>query len=641
MGTQKEEELDTLPKLLRYRSIQSPDKVALREKDMGIWKRYTWKNYFDIVKHFSLGLASLGLKRGDKIAILGENKPEWYCSELAAQALGAIVIGIYTDCTPPEVKYYVEHSDSVFVICHDQEQVDKVLEVKNELPKLKKIIYWDPKGLWSYRDDLMLRFDEVIQEGKRYEEFNPKFFDQAIDAGKIDDIAVICYTSGTTGKPKGIMTNYRYLVGGTKDWSERDKWPGEGNNYVSFIPGAWAAEQTFGISSNLIVGITVNFPEKPETVQEDLREIGPDLLFYGARLWESLRRTVQAKMMDSTLPRKLMYRICLPFALHVTKLRFERKRVNPFLQILYFMAYHAFLRQLSGQLGLAKAKVVYSAGAAVSPDIIHFFSAMGVKIRLYYGTSELGTFSAPISGQIRPETSGRVFPWAEAKISSEGEILGRNKYMFCGYYKDEKSTRNKFEDGWYRTGDSGYIDEEGHLIVIDRMDDLQSLASGKKFSPQYAETRLRFSPFIKDAIVLGNKKVDYVTCMVNIDMETVGKFAEENHVEYTTFADLSQKSEIINLIKKEILKINRTLPDFARVKKFVNLDKELDADEEELTRTRKLRRSFVEERYAVLIKAIYSNTERYESYESVHYRDGRAGTRKISILVNRAEEEQQ
>ncbi|NWG04456.1 MAG: AMP-binding protein [Syntrophaceae bacterium] len=636
----EKDQLDTLPKLLKNIYEANPNGVALRVKNMGIWQKYTWSDYYNNVKYLALGLVSLGLKRGDKISILGENKPEWYYAELAAQSVGAIAVGIFSDCIASEVKFYVEHSDSVFVIAHDQEQVDKVLDIIDEIPLLKKIVYWDPKGMWSYQNKLLCSFDEVVEMGRNYEKFNPEFFDKTVATGNANDIGVICYTSGTTGQPRGAMLSQRWLVDGTRHWAERDDWKDKGFNYVSFLPGAWAAEQGFGIAGNLCAGVRVNFPESTETVQTDLREIGPELLFYGARMWELVNRNIQAKMIDSTLPRRLIYRICLPIGLKVAKLRSERKVLKVFWRLIYFGAYYSFFKQLRDNLGLSKARIVYSAGAAISPDIIHFFQAMGIEIKLYYGSTESGAISVPETGHIRPETTGPPLPWVKVKISEEGEILVKNEYMmFAGYYKDSKATEDKIKDGWYQTGDFGYVDDEGHLIVIDRMGDLKSLKSGKKFSPQYTEIRLRFSPYIKDALVIGDKDREYVVCLINIDIENVGQFAEKKHIEYTTFSDISQKPEVIELIRGEIIKVNRTLPDHARIKKFVNLDKELDPDDEELTRTRKLRRSFVENRYSDLIEAIYSSKEYYESQESITYRDGRKGSIKMAVKVNWVEEE--
>lgn len=633
-----EENLDTLPKFLRYNYMKHPGKFALREKDRGIWKRYTWKDYYENVKYFCLGLKNMGLKRGDKIAILGENKPEWYYAELAVQAAGGTAIGIFTDCIPSEIKFYVEHSDSVFVIAHDQEQVDKMLQIKDELPLLKKIIYWEEKGIWSYTDPILISFDKVLELGRKYEEREPQFFDESIDRGSTNDIAVICYTSGTTGTPKGAMLNQKFLVEGARTWGELDGWVGKGYEYLSFVPGAWSVEQVIGIAGSLFADMKVNFPEKPETVQQNLREIGPQILFYGARLWEQVNRTIQAKMIDSSFLRRLIYRLCIPIGLKITDIKSEKKKVNLFQRIIYFLAYHAIFRQLRDRLGLSNVDVVYSAGAAVSPEIIRYFLALGIEIKLFYGATEIGAISIPQAGKIRPETSGPIVPWAEVKLSDEGEILIKSKYMYAGYYKEPEATRSKLKDGWYQTGDFGYIDDDRHLIVIDRMDDLKVLAGGKKFSPQYTEVRLRFSPYIKDVAVIGGENRNYVTALINIDIENMGLFAEQKRISYTTFTDLSQKPEAIDLVHEEVVKVNRTLPDYARIKRFVNIYKELNADEAELTRTRKLRRSFVEERYSDLIEMLYGDKDEYEVTASVSYQDGRSGVLKTNVRVKEVEE---
>lgn len=633
-----EKKLDTLPKLLRDNYRRYPYELALREKDRGIWKGYTWKEYYEKVKYFSLGLMSLGLKRGDKLAILGENKPEWYYAELAVQAAGGVAVGIFTDCGASEVKYYVEHSDAIFVVTHDQEQVDKLLQIKNELPLLKNVIYWQIKGLWNYRDSLLLSFNEVLELGRKYEKSHPDLFDHMVDQGSIEDIGVFCYTSGTTGAPKGVMLHYRFLIEATREWGEMDGWVGKGYNYLSFVPGAWVVEQMMGIAGSLFAALTVNFPEKAETVQENLREIGPNILFYGARLWEQVNRTIQAKMMDSTLPRRILYRLCLPIGLKVADLKLGKKSVGLFLRTLYFLAYHTIFRQLRDKLGLSNVELVYSVGAAVSPEIIRYFLSLGVEIKLIYGSTEAGHVSMPRNREIRPETSGPAVPWSEIKLSDEGEILVKSKYMFTGYYKNAEATAARFKDGWFQTGDFGYIDENKHLIVIDRMDDLKTLAGEKKFSPQYTEIRLRFSPYIKDILVVGGENRDYVTALINIDIGNVGRFAEKERIAYTTFSDLSQKPEVIDLVHEEVLKVNRTLPDHARIKRFVNIYKEFDADEEELTRTRKLRRAFVEERYSDLIEFLYSDRDKYAVETSVTYRDGRAGIMKTTIQLKHVEE---
>lgn len=626
---------DTLPKNLYQNFLQKPGRVAMRSKERGIWQSYTWEDCYTKVKYFSLGLASLGLKRGDKVSILGDNKPQWYWAELAVQAVGGIAVGIFTDCIPSEVKFYVEHSGSKFVVAYDQEQIDKLLEIKEELPLLKKLIYWEPKGLWSYKEAILMSFDEVIEIGERYEKENPRFFEEELEKGKGEDIAAICYTSGTTGTPKGALIPHKMLAEAQREAAILMGLYGrKGYNYVSIIPGAWFSEQMTGIGGWVVSNQVVNFPEAPETVQQDLREIGPDILFYGARFWESVNRMVQARILDTTFFRRMIYKICLPVGLKVADLSYQRKRLGLYLRALYFVAFHAVFRQLRDRLGLSNLKIVLTGGAAISPEIIRYYKALGLDIALFYGTTEVGLVTLPIKGDVRPETCGKPTPWCDVKLSHEGEILVRTEFMYSGYYMNPEATNESVKDGWYYTGDYGYIDEDGYLIVIDRMKDMKQLAGGKKFSPQYAEARLRFSPYIRDVLILGSEETEYVSAVVNIDIDNAGRYAEGHHIPYTTYTDLSQKPEIIQIVKAAIAGINKTLPEHARIKKFANLHKEFDADEKELTRTRKIRRSFVEERYGEMISALNSDEKELKIESPITYRDGRKGVITTAIKIN-------
>ncbi len=627
--------LDTLPKLLREKGRRLGDReVAMRVKDRGIWKRYTWKDYLERVRDLCLGLVSMGLRKGDTVLIIGENKPEWFWAELATQAAGGVAVGVFTDCVSSEVKYFVENSGARYVVAHDQEQVDKVLEIKAELASLRKVIYWDPKGLWGYDDPDLLSLEEAMESGRRFGREQPDLFDRLVERGRGDDVAVLCYTSGTTGLPKGAMLCQGWLVDGMRAWAEVDGWNREGLEYLSFIPPAWATEQGLGIAGALVAGLRVNFPEEPETVQENIREVGPEVLFYGARLWENVNSTVQARIIDSTGLRRWIYRKCMGIGLGIADLKIQRKPLGPWTRFMGWLARHASFRALRDRLGLSRVKVVYSAGGALSPEIIRYFLALGIEIKLFYGSTEMGVVSIPRPGEVHPETSGKPMPWTEVKISDQGEILVKSRYMFSGYYRNPEATAKKFENGFYCSGDFGHIDPEGHLIVIDRMEDLKPLSGGRKFSPQYSEVRLRFSPYIKDVLVVGGEERDYVAALVNIDLENVGRYAESNHIPYTTFTDLSQKPPVIELVREEIRRVNRTLPEYARLIRFVNLHKEFDADEAELTRTRKLRRSFVEEKYRDLIEALYGSEKEISVEAQVTYRDGRQGLIRTDIRVN-------
>lgn len=629
-------DIDTIPKLLNANYQKYPDIVAQREKRFGIWNEFTWRDYFENVKYLALGMLAIGLRRGDKISIIGENKPEWFWAEVAAQAIGGIAVGIYTDAGPQEILHLVTHSDSRFVIAHDQEQVDKVLQIKDKLPLLKKIIYWDSRGLWNYSEAMLMSFDEVIELGKKHEVEHPGIFEAELRKGKGDDLAVISYTSGTTGLPKGAMVSHRQLIELAKLGRDLDDWTDK-DEYVSFVPPAWITEQCIGITGCILSRMKSSFSESPEMVQENIREIGAGVLFYGPRNWESVVRMVQAKISDAHPFKRFLYNMFIPVGYKVGDIRLSKRRPSAFWLFLYFVAYWLLLRQLCDKLGLMKVRTAYTAGSAISPDILRFFHAMGVSLKNMYGASEIGTVSTHTRDDIRPETAGFPLDGIEVRISDESEILVKSKTLFDGYYKDEEGTRNKLRHGWYHTGDFGHIDDSGHVIVMDRMDDLKILAGGQRFSPQYTEVRLRFSPYIKEVIILGGEEREYVTAIINIELTNVGKWAERKRVVYTTFSDLSQKEQVLELITEEVRKVNRTLPEWARIRKFANLNKELDPDEAEMTRTRKLRRTFVEEKYRDLIEALYSNQNELPMESEVVYRDGRRAKVRTAIKINTVE----
>ena len=624
---------DTLPKLLRrnYKRYGS-DSVAMREKTMGIWKRLYWEEYYNNVKYLSLYLYSMGMKRGDKVAILGETKRESYWAELAILSAGGVSVGIFADCIPSEIQFYVSHSDSVFIIAHDQEQVDKILQIKDEIPLVKKVIFWDEKGLWFYEDPILMTLTKAFEIGKKYDQENPTFFDESIDKGKGDDIALILYTSGTTGTPKGAMLNHKGLIRAAEAMEEVDN-INDQDVYLSFIPMAWVGEQIIGIACSIFSGMAVNFPEKAETVQENIREVGASILFYGPKQWESVNRTVQAKMIDAAWIKRFFYNLLLPVGYKISDMRLAKQEPNLFWKLIYFIAYWMLFRPLRDKLGLSRVRVAYTAGSAISPEIIRFFQSIGVNVKQLYGSSETGLVTAHREGDIKPESSGVPLPGAEVKLTEEGEILIKNDGMYVDYFKDHDAYLEKMIDGWYRTGDFGHIDEDNHLIIIDRMEDLRKLSTGQKFSPQYTEVRLRFSPYVKDVIAVGVKSNDYVGLLANIDIDNVGRWAEARRIPYTTYTDLSQKPEVIKLIAGEIKNVNKALPEWARVKKFINLHKEFDPDEAELTRSRKLRRAFLEERYQDLIDALYGGKSEFIIETSVTYQDGRKGVMSNTIQI--------
>jgi long-chain acyl-CoA synthetase len=627
-------DLDTLPKILKRQYERYGDQeISLLEKDFGIYQRYTWKDYYECVKYFSLGLVSLGLQWGDRVCVLGENKPQWYWSELAVQSAGGAVVGIFTDCVPGEVKYFVQNSEATFMISHDQEQTDKCLEIIDEIPLLKKIIYWDPKGLWTYDHPSLIRFDQVIEAGRRYEEAHPGSFEENVARGKGGDIAVFCYTSGTTGLPKGAMMSHRGLIGVARVMLTLQPLTNTDIS-LAYLPPAWITEQAF-ISVSLLSGAKVSYPEEPETVRYNLREVAPSVLFLGPKQWEDMSRMTQVRISDSTWFHRFLYNILIPLGHKRAADEIAGKWVSLPWRVLYFISWGILFRPLQDKLGLSRLKFGITGGAGVSPDMIEYFLAMGVKLRQSYGLSELTVISLHRSDDVNPATSGPPTYGTEIRISGEGEVVARNNDMvFSGYYKKPDATRERLdEDGWLHTGDFGHITDEGHLVVLDRIADLRPLGGGRRFTPSYAENRLRFSPFIKEAFVIGGEDKDYAAAMINISFDNVGHWAERRRIPYTTFADLSQKSEVIDLIRNDVEKVNKLIPEEARIVKFVNLHKEFDPDEAELTRTRKVRREFIESHYNELISGLYGGAPEIVVESPILYRDGRRGVIKNVVKV--------
>ncbi len=613
---------DTFPKLLVQNAERLGNQIALREKEFGIWQSFTWKEYHDRVRDFSLGLAALGMRRGDKLAIIGDNRPEWVYSELAAQALGAAAVGLYQDSNLNEVAYVIDHCDAVFVVAEDQEQVDKVLAMIDKLPKVKGVIYTDPRGLRDYKHPLLLSFDAVASQGREVLARNPQMWLDSVRSGKADDLALICYTSGTTGFPKGAMLSFRNLLTMALSLLEVDPKRRE-DEFVSFLPLAWIGEQMMSLSTALSIGFTVNFPEEPETAMENIREIGPQVMFAPPRIWENLASAVQVKMMDASLFKRLVYRTLMPVGYKVAEYRFNRQPIPLQWKLMNKVAQLSLFRALKDRLGLSFVRSGSTGGAALGPDVFRFFHGIGVPLKQIYGQTEISGISCiHRDSDVQFGTVGMPIPGTEVKISEEGEILSRSRSVFMGYYKNEQATRETVVDGWLHSGDAGYLDKDGQLVVIDRLKDVLRLAEGTQFSPQFIENRLKFSPYIKEAVVFGKER-PYLTAILCIDMGIVGKWAEKRKLSYTTYTDLSSKPEVYDLLAKEVDSVNQTLPSAARIRKFVLLYKELDADDEELTRTRKVRRRFVEERYHEIISALYADRSEVAVDTMIKFQDGR------------------
>ncbi len=613
----------TIPKLF-YRQAQKygKERVAMREKEFGIWRPITWQDYFENVKYIALGLISLGLEEGEKVAMIGDNRPEGLWAEMAALCARGVGVWLFQDCLIDEVRYIIDHSDTKFLFGESQEEVDKAISIFNECPKLQKIIWDDPKGMRNYDEDYLISLREVMQLGRELEKEKPNFFEELINKGHGEEVALLFYTSGTTALPKGALLTHNNMLTMGQHLMQVDPCQ-DTDDYVSYLPFAWIGEQMMSISCGLQVGYTLNFPEDPETAQENIREIGPHVMFAPPRMYEQMTRTVQVKYLDASWIKRKFYEFSTYVGYKVANLKFEKKPVPWYWRLLEWLASISVQKKLKDHLGLSRVRNAYTGGAAMGPDHFRFFHALGVNLKQIYGQTEVAGISVVHrTGDIKFDTVGHPIPGTEVKIGEGGEILTRSPSVFQGYYKNPEATEKTLQDGWLYSGDKGFIDDDGHLVVFDRTKDVFTLKDGKPFAPQYLETRLKFSPYIKDSWVIGDKK-DYISAVLCIDYSVVGKWADEKKLNYTSYQELSQMPEIYDLVERQIRLANKDLPDVAKVVKFTNLYKELDADDDELTRTRKLRRAFVEKRYEDIVNALYSDKDMVHIDTTIKYEDGR------------------
>lgn len=613
----------TIPRLF-YRQAKryGAGRVAMREKEYGIWRPITWQDYLENVKAIALGLIHLGLKPEDKVSMMGTNRPEGLWAEMAALCAGGVGVWLFQDCLMEEVRYIIDHSDTKFLFGEGQEEVDKALSICNECPKLKKIIWDDPKGMRHYHQDILISLEEVKELGRQLDQEKPELFEKLIQTGHGDDTALLFYTSGTTSLPKGVLLSHHNMLSMGQSLMSVDPCQPT-DDYVSYLPFAWIGEQMMSISCGLQIGYTINFPESIETAQENIRDIGPHVMFAPPRMYEQMTRTVQVKYLDATWLKRTMYNLSNQIGHHVADLKFEKKPIPLMWRLLEWFAYITVQKKLKDHLGLSRVRNAYTGGAAMGPDHFRFFHAMGVNLKQIYGQTEVAGISVVHrSGDIKFDTVGLPIPGTEIRITEEGEIITKSASVFKGYYKNPEATAKAIRDGWLHSDDKGFIDDDGHLVVFDRTKDVFTLRDGKLFSPQYLETRLKFSPYIKDSWVIGHQR-PYVTAVLCIDYSVVGKWADERKMNYTNYQELSQKPEVYDLIEKQIRQANKDLPEVARVYRFTNLYKEFDADDDELTRTRKLRRAFVEKRYQEILDALYSDRDSVHIDTTIKYEDGR------------------
>lgn len=628
---------DTLPKLLLLNARERGDEVALREKEFGIWQSFTWVQYAERVRNFARGLVELGLKRGEIVAVLGDNRPEWLIAQLAAQSIGARSLGIYQDSVAVEVRYLMEFSGARFVIAEDQEQVDKLLEVWDELNagdhQVRSVIYYDPRGLGSYPHDFLLGFPAVEEMGRSASSSTEADFEDWVRATEADHVALLSTTSGTTGKPKLAMLSHRNLLVMAHAFNGIDPMRSD-DEFVSFLPLAWIGEQMIGAACGLVVGFSLNFPEEPETVQQNIREIGPHTMFSPPRIWENMVSDVQVRIEDSSWLKRKIYGWALEVGYRSADTLLEHGRQPALLAFKRALANACCFFWLRDKLGLRRIRRAYTGGAALGPDIFRFFHAVGVNLKQIYGQTEVSGISvAHRDDDIKFHTVGTPVPGMEVRLGEGGEILTRSPAVFLGYYRNAEATEEALRDGWLYSGDAGYMDDDGHLIVIDRKKDVMELHDGTQFSPQFIENKLKFSPYVKEAVVFGGGEYPFVSSLITIDFANAGKWAERRQIPYTTFTDLAQKPEIYELALEHTARINAELPESARIQRLLLLHKELDADDEELTRTRKVRRRFIANRYRLLVDALYGGEDAVEIENEITYQDGTTAVLQTRLRI--------
>ena len=624
---------DTLPGLLARRAARRPDEVALREKEFGIWQEITWAEYLRRVRAFSLGLTELGADEGNRIAIIGDNRPEWIIAELAAQAGGVLPLGLYQDSIADELARMLEAAEARIIVAEDQEQVDKVLEVRDRLPGLRYIIYYDSRGMYGYEAAGLMSFEEVEALGERAHRRSPEEFDRRLAALQPGDIALLCTTSGTTSSPKLAMLSHENLIVMASQLRTVDAM-NPGDEFVSFLPLAWIGEQMIGVASGLLTGFTVNFPEETATARKDMREIGPAFLMSPPRIWENMVSDVQVMAADTTRLKRWLYGWAMKQGAATAEARFRGRSVGLVRRLSHRFADWAVFRPIRDQLGLSRVRRAYTGGAALGPDVFRFYHAIGVNLKQLYGQTEVSGISVVHrDGDIRFQTVGVPLSRTEIRISDDGEILCRSPAVFQGYFRNPQATAETLENGWLHSGDAGYFDEHGHLVVIDRLADLMRLADGTHFSPQFVENKLKFSPYVAEAVVFGGSGTPFVTGMIAIDMENAGQWAERRRIPYTTFTDLARRPELYALVREHVAEVNDELPEAARIRRFLLLHKELHADDAELTRTRKVRRRHIASRFADIIGALQGDADSITVATEITYQDGRTSAVEHDLRI--------
>ena len=624
----------TLPRLMLRNAETMARRPAMREKDRGIWQTYDWASYATNVGDFALGLAAEGMQRGDRLAVIGDNRARLYWAQLSAQCLGGVAVPVYQDSIAAELVFVLNHAQVSVIVAEDQEQVDKVLSVADQLPSLKLLIYDDPRGLDGYGSPILRSFAAIQAAGRAFAARHPGRLEAEIARGDPHDVALLNYTSGTTGKPKGVMLTHANLLATGKAFAAaEDIRPSD--EWLCYLPMAWVGDALYSTVLSLLVGFACNCPENPETVQRDLQELGPTAVLAPPRIWENMLASVQVRAGDASPLKRRIFGFFHRLAEDAELRRADGKPIPALMRLGLALGEVLVYGPVRDRLGLVRARWAYTGGAPLGADAYRFFRGFGVNLKQIYGATELSGLAAlQPDGEADPNTVGRICPGMEVRIAADGEVLIRSGGIFKGYYNEPEATAEAFAaDGWFRTGDAGFVDPRGNLVIVDRAKDVGKLADGTVFAPQFVENKLKYSPFIAEAVAFGHEH-PFVSAMIAIDMTTVGNWAERRNLPYTSFQDLSAKPEVRALIRDEIEKCNATLPAAARVRRFLLLSKALEADDAEVTRTRKVRRRFVTEKYAAVVDAFYRGGREVELATDITYEDGRTATLRTTVSID-------
>ncbi|WP_157268486.1 AMP-dependent synthetase/ligase [Azohydromonas aeria] len=636
--------LATFPHLLLEHAARRPHAPALREKDLGIWQTLTWAQLAELVRALAHGLAAAGLQRGEHLIVVGENRPRLYASMLAAQSLGAIPVPLYQDAVAAEFVFPLNNAEVRFVVAEDQEQIDKFLEVRAQCPRLQRLWFDDPRGLRNYREPGLDSLDALAEAGREHARKHPQFFDAEVARLQGADVAAMFYTSGTTGTPKGVVHTHGSLLDRAQAGARFDKLS-DSEEVLAYLPPAWIGQNIFSYAQWLACGYVVNCPESAATVSIDMKEIGPTYYFAPPRVFEGLLTSVMVRMEDAGALKRWMFERFMKLARRVGPARMDGKPLSLADRLAWKLGDLCIFGPLRNQLGMSRVRVAYTAGEAIGPDLFSFYRAIGINLKQLYGSTETAVFVClQPDHEARADTVGVPIEGVELRIAADGEVQVKSSGLLKGYFRNEKATAEALQDGWFRTGDAGFLDAGGHLKIIDRAKDVGRLRGGAfdgaMFAPKYVENKLKFFPYVKEAVAFGDGR-DQVCAFINIDMEAVGHWAERRNLPYTGYTDLAGKPEVLELMRGCVEQVNA---DLARdeqlagcqVHRFLVLHKELDADDGELTRTRKVRRGFIAERYAPLVQALYEGRESQYIETPVKFEDGRSGVVSATLRIAEA-----